>query len=483
MAVMDDFEQTQLDLMQRRKKAQEGQEFRPLEGQMVSGRYVAPHFTQILAEGLRGYGNIQKEKEYDQQLKSLRDTRQQALSDAVKGFQTKLEGTPAVAPTKTSADMPSFDEADAATLGGNSGYSSVTGGQKAIAPDAMGAYTSLLRAPDATLRSAGMTGMVSEQKIKADNAQNQRHLDTLANTKTPQEAFAAGVPADKVKAYYESSNYGRTKAGRPIEVEGPNGVKMIQQVDEYGTPMGPPVPGYMPAQAVNTGNAVTFAKPVQGQSFDVNMSPGDKAKLEQQANQFQQSEARAASQFAQGQNAPVFNADAGGFVYKPTAQAPQGSVVKVEGVGNKPLTEGQAKAVAYGARMQNSDKILNDLGLSGTNAIIPGANNAVMNPLLSKNQQKAVQAQRDFVNATLRRESGAVISDQEFANAAKQYFPQVGDTPEVIAQKAQNRKIAIGGIQADIPQSSRDLPKQIIQNSTPKPTGSGNIDSLLDKYK
>jgi hypothetical protein len=236
--------------------------------------------------------------------------------------------------------------------------------------------------------------------------------------------------------------------------------------------MGAPMPGYMPAQAVNTGNAVTFAKPVAGQSFNVNMAPGEVARLNQSESQFQRS-----------QNAPVFNADAGGFVYKPTAQAPQGGVVKVEGVGNKPLTEGQSKAVAFGTRMQNSDKILNDLGLSGTNAIIPGANNVAMNPFLSNNQQKAVQAQRDFVNATLRRESGAVISDQEFDNAAKQYFPQIGDSKEVIAQKAQNRKIAIGGIQADIPQSSRNLPNQIIQNSTPKPTGSGNIDSLLDKYK
>jgi hypothetical protein len=202
------------------------------------------------------------------------------------------------------------------------------------------------------------------------------------------------------------------------------------------------------------------------------MTPGDSARLAQGERHFQQT-----------QNAPVFNADAGGFVYKPTAQAPQGGVVKVEGVGNKPLTEGQSKAVAFGTRMQNSDKILNELGLSGTNAIIPGANSAVMNPLLSKNQQKAVQAQRDFVNATLRRESGAVISDQEFDNAAKQYFPQIGDTPEVIAQKAQNRKIAIGGIQADIPQSSKNLPDQIIQSSQPPvPTGAPKVGTVQNGY-
>ena len=39
-------------------------------------------------------------------------------------------------------------------------------------------------------------------------------------------------------------------------------------------------------------------------------------------------------------------------------------------------------------------------------------------------RQKYEQAQRDWVNANLRKESGAVISDSEFANASKQYFPQ-----------------------------------------------------------
>jgi len=34
------------------------------------------------------------------------------------------------------------------------------------------------------------------------------------------------------------------------------------------------------------------------------------------------------------------------------------------------------------------------------------------------------QAKKNFVNAVLRLESGAVISPSEFTNADKQYFPQ-----------------------------------------------------------
>jgi hypothetical protein len=53
------------------------------------------------------------------------------------------------------------------------------------------------------------------------------------------------------------------------------------------------------------------------------------------------------------------------------------------------------------------------------------------------------QAERNFVNALLRKESGAAIGKEEFNSAEIQYFPRAGDTPEVIAQKKANRERAI----------------------------------------
>ena len=58
------------------------------------------------------------------------------------------------------------------------------------------------------------------------------------------------------------------------------------------------------------------------------------------------------------------------------------------------------------------------------------------------------QAQRDFINATLRRESGAAIAPSEFENAQLQYFPQPGDTPEVVKQKQRNREMQFAKIEA-----------------------------------
>lgn len=133
-----------------------------------------------------------------------------------------------------------------------------------------------------------------------------------------------------------------------------------------------------------------------------------------------------------------------------------GDVLPLEAEGNtpkaasdKPMTESQANANLYSSRMDESNKILegtnySPAAVSSTRAVekIPGVGWAA-NSMLSADDQKALQAQRDFVTATLRKESGASISPSEFDNANRQYFPQVGDKPETIEQKRENRQTAI----------------------------------------
>jgi hypothetical protein len=115
----------------------------------------------------------------------------------------------------------------------------------------------------------------------------------------------------------------------------------------------------------------------------------------------------------------------------------------------KAPTEGQSNAALYASRMDESDKIIRDLEDAGYKPTIGQdvvASAPFGNYMIGANTQKFQQAQRDFVNAVLRRESGAVISDQEFANAKQQYFPQPGDTKEVLEQKRRNRETAKQGI-------------------------------------
>jgi hypothetical protein len=150
----------------------------------------------------------------------------------------------------------------------------------------------------------------------------------------------------------------------------------------------------------------------------------------------------------------------------------QGNITPVQGFGPKagaakPLNDSQAKALLFGSRMQESDKILADLSAKGTDTpsltkevaesvpLIGGALGAAANYAASPDQQSAEQAQRDFVNAVLRRESGAAISPSEFDSAKKQYFNARGDSAQVKAQKAANRQLAIKGLLAEVPVGQR----------------------------
>jgi len=125
---------------------------------------------------------------------------------------------------------------------------------------------------------------------------------------------------------------------------------------------------------------------------------------------------------------------------------------------SKPLTEGQSKALLFGSRMQEAGEIIEKLADDGVTKSIPGSRagygvGATINALQPQERQRLDQAKRDFINAVLRRESGAVISDAEFANAEQQYFPQPGEGKDTIAQKKRAREVANRGILAEVPDS------------------------------
>jgi hypothetical protein len=127
-------------------------------------------------------------------------------------------------------------------------------------------------------------------------------------------------------------------------------------------------------------------------------------------------------------------------------------------MAGKAPTGDQANAATFATRMAEADKILSDPAIYQTGIGARGAGRAMAESLPvvgnalagvgpdGPKYQQLRQAQRDFVNAVLRKESGAAISASEFANAEKQYFPQPGDSAEVIEQKARNRATAIDAI-------------------------------------
>ncbi|MND21606.1 hypothetical protein D3C87_626210 [compost metagenome] len=138
---------------------------------------------------------------------------------------------------------------------------------------------------------------------------------------------------------------------------------------------------------------------------------------------------------------------------------PDGTVTLTEGtVGNMPkLTESEGRNSGFYGRGIESQNILNSLESEGTSVWNKTVGNlpVVGNFARSEDAQKYDQAKRNFINAVLRRESGAVISPEEFANAEQQYFPQPGDGEEVIIQKRRNRDTTIQGLKVSSGQGAQ----------------------------
>ncbi len=167
--------------------------------------------------------------------------------------------------------------------------------------------------------------------------------------------------------------------------------------------------------------------------------------------------------------------------------------------GGKPLTETQGNAVSFGARAVEANRIATDLENQGktdtgvirtvVGGVLGGA--PIVGDKLEQNvrssfnvlptylggpnpqQQQNDQARRDFVSAVLRKESGAAISASEYANEEKKYFPQLGDSDQVIKQKQNSRLKAIEGLKS---QAGPSGVRQINRIVNAEQSGGGVID-------
>ncbi len=148
------------------------------------------------------------------------------------------------------------------------------------------------------------------------------------------------------------------------------------------------------------------------------------------------------------------------------------------------VTIDESKAAGFADRMNEAEALIQKYGAAGAgvkdqfvsdNAYIP---DVAENWLMSDDFQNFAQARRNFINAQLRRESGAVIGPSEFENARKQYFPEPGDNDEVLKQKAQNRQTAIQAMVRDAgPTYGKKKP-----TDEPAPDFSKMSDEELQRY-
>lgn len=115
------------------------------------------------------------------------------------------------------------------------------------------------------------------------------------------------------------------------------------------------------------------------------------------------------------------------------------------------LTEGERVASGYALRMEEAENLMEKVPKGEQKpgvdesilSTMPGIGKVSSNAARSDQRQSYRQAQEDWVRSKLRKESGAVIADEEMDREIRVYFPQLGDGEKVIAQKKQARKVAM----------------------------------------
>jgi hypothetical protein len=142
---------------------------------------------------------------------------------------------------------------------------------------------------------------------------------------------------------------------------------------------------------------------------------------------------------------------------------PQGMTIESDGQGGfrliqgpgagaaKPLTEGQSKDVVYATRAKGALEVLEPVAGELTNL---GSRAAELDPtgvirgnVQSPEYQVAKQASDEFLQAILRKDTGAAITSQEQALYGVTYLPQPGDGPEVLEAKRAARQRAVAAIE------------------------------------
>lgn len=366
MATYDPYEEKIIGLREQKQFAQKLREQagQTPQGQMVSGWYVAPSWTQHAANLLRGYTAGQQEREAEQGIKDVmgeRTAQREQLLGQMPRSQTSENRTEfdAMGPQMSQTVQPKTED-----------YLAWAGKMSSVDPAMaqMGMqYANLAEGREQ--RKSELATRIAESRASAQEKREFQEAEAQRNREWRSQESEAGRKQQESMMRLAQALRPAPQPQAPVAVMGPNNEPMFVS----------------PAQAVG-------------------MRPA-------------------------------------------------------KGAEEKPLTEFQGKSTTFGTRTAQSHNILNQLEdkVNPLSVSASQAGGALTNWALAPETQRVAQAQRDFVNAVLRQESGASISSAEFENAKKQYFPQPGDSEDTKIQKRLNREIVIKGFARQAGPGSRDI--------------------------
>jgi hypothetical protein len=356
------------------------------QGQMVSGRYVAPSFFQNIAPLVQSYLGSRMAEKGDKQALDLAAQLRQRYGDELKEFRNIMQGREQLAP----------EQAGPTQTG-----QAIAREMVRSAPNPQGAYDFAASAYNPALQAVGIKKLTPEEFTLAEGA---KRFMTMPDG-TSREIAAGGQkpraplqidtgtaielrdPADPSKVLSRIPKSQMPAAGQIVERD--DGTYLVDTRSGQARPiLGPnnqPLIGGGKPLTETQGNAVTFgARAIEANKIATNLE-------------------------SQGvTNTGAIRTALGGLA------------------GMTPFVGEQFEQ-----------------GIRSTFNVLPSVAGGP-----SAQQQQNDQARRDFVSAVLRKESGAAISAQEYINEEKKYFPQLGDSDAVIKQKQNSRLKAIEGLKA-----------------------------------
>lgn len=122
--------------------------------------------------------------------------------------------------------------------------------------------------------------------------------------------------------------------------------------------------------------------------------------------------------------------------------SPSKQPVGLLGYTEKPLAQDEKLAGGFYERMSSAEENISGLGDYNPVTAIEEIG-GLLNTTASSQKQMYRQASDDWIRAKLRKESGAVIAQEEMESEYRTYFPVFGDSSEVIEQKNRAREEAV----------------------------------------
>ena len=274
------------------------------------------------------------------------------------------------------------------------------------------------------------------------------------------DIYAMSGKGEDAKRYMDiAENLAPTRqevAGQPFEATDAEGKRVMVQQFKDGTIK--TMAGFGPKREVvlqNVGNrivAVDKNKLSGGESLAISMTEAEQRRLQIEEAQLKIAQQRlglSQAEFNRGAYDRVETAQGIMYVPKTPGFAPipitDASGAPLMGAGGKP-SEGESNAAGFAQRMERAQQILSGLpptAAPGYMSAMAGlAGGFAQRKVQSAEEQQFKQAADDWIRAKLRKESGAAIGKDEMESEYRTYFPQVGDEPQVIAQKAYARQVA-----------------------------------------